>query len=74
MNVVGLIKEALKLIGQLFGFYKEKQEKKEIEDTKKGRIKELQDVIDNQSETERQINKGEIDELNKKFGWDPSNK
>jgi len=74
MNVVGLIKEALKLIGQLFGFYKEKQEKKEIEDTKKGRIKELQDVIDNQSETERQINKGEIDELNKKFGWDTSNK
>ncbi len=74
MNVVGLIREALKLLGQLFGFYKEKQEKKEIEDTKKGRIKELQDVIDNQSETERQINKGEIDELNKKFGWDTSNK
>jgi len=74
MDVIGLIKEALKLFGQLFRFYKEKQEKKEVEDTKKERIKELQDIVDNQSETERQINKGEIDELNKKFGWDPSNK
>jgi hypothetical protein len=74
MNVVGLLREALKLIGQLFGFFKEKQEKKEIEEVKKERIKELQDLIDNQTETERQINKGEIDELNKKFGWDSNNK
>jgi polyhydroxyalkanoate synthesis regulator phasin len=74
MDVVGLIREALKFVSQLFGFYKEKQEKKEIEETKKERIKELQELVDKQTETERQINKGEIDELNKKFGWDSSNK
>ena len=74
MNIIGLIREVLRFINQLFGFFKEKQTKKEVETIKKERIKELQDLVDNQTETERLINKGEIDELNKKFNWNPNNK
>lgn len=67
--IINLLKSLMDLISRFIGY----KQKKDLDASKKKRLEELDEIIKNQSETEKQINKGEIDELNKKFDWNSDN-